>query len=408
MSFARVCNSGLYRSALLVAMASLLFVGCNKPAEAPSSAEPAAEVAKAETPKTAEPDKAPAASEEGDKSAKTETPEPLVVRDVGFKTPESVYYDETNDLYLVSNINGSPTAVDNNGFISKVSPDGSVTALTWIAGGQNDVALNAPKGMGVKDNILYVTDINTVRMFDMATGAPKGEVGIEGATFLNDIAVGPTGTIYVSDSGLKSDEKGLAPTGTDAVWTIKDGKAEKLIAGNELNRPNGLLADEGGVWVVTNGGTELYRVTDEGKREAPVNLPSGSLDGLAKTKDGNLLISSWQAQTVFQGKPDGTFAPLIANLPSPADIGYDSKRNRVLVPIFQGDAVQIQQLGVASAGLRPDAPEPEVAADKADAEEAASGKETPGEAATAKSPAEPEPEPVKADEGAEGAAPKAE
>lgn len=407
MSFARVCNPRMYRSALLVAMASLPFAGCNKPTEEANPDEPAPEIARAETQTPDAPDKAPEASKAGDEASQTGRPAPLVVRDVGFKTPESVYYDEVNDVYLVSNIDGSPTDADNNGFISKVSPDGTVTALTWIAGGQNGVALNAPKGMGVKDDVLYVTDIDTIRMFDMATGAPKGEVAIEGATFLNDISVGPTGTIYVSDSGMKADEKGFTPTGTDAVWTLKEGKAEKLIAGDALNRPNGLLADEGGVWVVTNGGTELYRVTDEGKREASVTLPGGSLDGLAKTKDGNLLISSWQAQAVFQGKPTGTFTPLLANLPSPADIGYDAKRNRVLVPIFQGDAIQIQQLGEATPGLRSDAPEPEVAASKADADEGEAASEKPsGGAAAGNPPAEPEP--VKADEASEPASPEAE
>ena len=388
MSFARVCNSGMYRSALFVTMTLSLLIGCNKPAEEETPpAEPVAEEAKAETPKPAEP--------AADETAKEETPKPaepasLVLKDVGFKTPESVYYDETNDIYLVSNINGSPTEADNNGFISKVTPAGEVTALKWIAGGENEVTLNAPKGMVVSDNTLYVADIDTVRMFDNATGAAKGEVAIKGATFLNGIAVGPTNIMYVSDSGMASGEKKKAKKNAGAIWTIKDGKAEKLIAGVELNRPNGLLADEGGVWVVTLGGTELYRVTDEGKRETPISVPNGSLDGLVKTADGDLLISSWDAKAVFKGKPGGVFAPVVADITSPAGLGYDMKRNRVLIPVFEGDAVQIQTLGTgaAAAGLRSDAPEPEVAADKADAEE--------GNAEEAKAGKPAEPEPLKA------------
>src|SRR2546426_519541 len=37
----------------------------------------------------------------------------------GFKTPESVKYDPDLDLYFVTNINGNPSAKDNNGLDRK-------------------------------------------------------------------------------------------------------------------------------------------------------------------------------------------------------------------------------------------------------------------------------------------------
>ena len=37
----------------------------------------------------------------------------------GFVTPESVLHDTAQDIYFVSNINGSPTAKDNNGLDRK-------------------------------------------------------------------------------------------------------------------------------------------------------------------------------------------------------------------------------------------------------------------------------------------------
>ena len=36
---------------------------------------------------------------------------------------------------------------------------------------------------------------------------------------------------------------------------------------------------------------------------------------------------------------------VVSDVEAPADIGYDSRRNRVLIPLFQGDAVVIQPLG---------------------------------------------------------------
>src|SRR5262245_722687 len=66
----------------------------------------------------------------------------------GFQTPESVLYDDANDRYLVSNINGKPADADNNGYITVLGPDGKVVTEKWIEGGKNKVTLNAPKGSG--------------------------------------------------------------------------------------------------------------------------------------------------------------------------------------------------------------------------------------------------------------------
>ena len=76
-----------------------------------------------------------------------------MIKDVGFQTPESVQHDVATDTYLVSNINGSPLDKDDNGFISKLSPEGQVINLKWIDGAAADVELNAPKGIGISNGI---------------------------------------------------------------------------------------------------------------------------------------------------------------------------------------------------------------------------------------------------------------
>ncbi|MGH7718701.1 MAG: hypothetical protein ACREON_07655, partial [Gemmatimonadaceae bacterium] len=83
----------------------------------------------------------------------------------GFSTPESVLYDAEADAYFVSNINGSPGERDNNGFISRVRADGTVDSMRFIAGGRGGVTLNAPKGMALVGDTLWVTDIDAVRAF---------------------------------------------------------------------------------------------------------------------------------------------------------------------------------------------------------------------------------------------------
>src|SRR5258707_3087956 len=113
----------------------------------------------------------------------------------GFSTPESVLHDSTQDIYFVSNINGSPTAKDNNGFISPVRPDGAIENLKFIEGGRAGVTLNAPKGLALLGDTLWVTDIDRIRAFNARTGALLDSVKLDSAVFLNDVAIAATGAI---------------------------------------------------------------------------------------------------------------------------------------------------------------------------------------------------------------------
>lgn len=332
-----------FRASSQLALAAGFCVACSQtpPAETPAQPEPA--------------ESAPAAAAEpADKAA----PGPLVIKDVGFLTPESVLHELTSDTYLVSNINGSPLDKDDNGFISKLSPEGQVLELKWIDGSAPDVELNAPKGLGVSNGKLYVADIDVIRTFDVATGKPGAQIKVDGASFLNDVAVAPDGTVYVSDTGLKAGKDGaLEPAKKDAIYKVSsDGKLSTLIKGEQLGLPNGLYADATGLLVATWLGS-LYRVTLDGKQEAATKAPGAQLDGLIQTADGQVLLSSWEKSTVYVGTPDGQFSPLMADLKAPADLGYDSKRGQVLVPLFTENSIQIQKVPqVAAAAAAPATP----------------------------------------------------
>lgn len=360
----------------LIFSVPFVLIACGGSEPAPTSPAPAAT-----EPPQAPAAPAPAAPSDSKPAAPTPPPAPAAPKPAvvwnDMQTPESVLYDEANDRYFVSNINGKPLDVDNNGFISELSPDGKITKLKFIEGGSEakpaagskakpqKIVLNAPKGTAIVKGVLYVADIDTVRLFDAKTGDPKGTIAINGATFLNDIAATQDGRIFVSDSGMKQGEKDFEPAGTDAVYVIKPGatKAELVIKG-DLNRPNGLLWYKDGLYVNTFGSAEMFRVAPEyvtklweplskgGKGDASkmpavksevTKIPAAALDGFAIAGD-KILVSSWAAKTVFRGVPGGAFEAAVENVNAPADITYDTKRKRVLVPRFMDNKVEAYDL----------------------------------------------------------------
>jgi hypothetical protein len=258
------------------------------------------------------------------------------------RAPESVLHDRERDLYYISNINGGMLTRDGNGFISRVDPRTMRVELEWIAKG-----LDAPNGMAILGETLYVSDITAVKKFDRRTGAPRGEVPLPGATFINDIATDGR-NLYVSDTGIAvGPGVQFVPTGTDAIWKItpsssSSDRATKIASGRELRNPNGLDFLDGKLRVVTFGSNELYEL--DGARQKTIRrFPGEQLDGLVHLEDGSSVVTSWEADEIFLDE-DGKVRAILASIPSPADIGYDSKRHRLLVPRPMNNQVTIHPL----------------------------------------------------------------
>lgn len=290
----------------------------------------------------------------------TTTPPPAIVHtvmDVGLEAPEAVIYDEEEDVYLVSSVAGEPLKKDRNGFISKLSPEGKLLELKWIDGAKGSTTLDAPKGMALKGPYLYVADITWIRIFDRKTGEAKGKVFVKGATFLNDVSVSTEQDVIFSDTGWKTGAQGLESTGTDAVFRIEPTSvsAEEIIKSKDLGSPNGLAVTKEGTWVVNARG-ELFLLGEGGKKERVTQLDKGGLDGVVALPNGEFLISSWPAQGIYKGKPGEKFELLLSAIESPACIGYDSKRNRLLIPQMKKNTVLVVEL--SPGGKKPTSPSP--------------------------------------------------
>ena len=253
------------------------------------------------------------------------------------KTPESVKYDADLDVFFVSNIDGNPVQKDGNGAIRKVRADSLGASTAFIEGGKNGVTLNAPKGIAIKGDTLWVADIDAVRVFNKRTGAPIASVDLRPfkATFLNDIAVGGDGAVYVTDTGISFDAKGqVSHPGVNRIFKIVGKTATEAAKGDSIASPNGITWDAANnrFLIATFAGNDVLAWTPG---SAPTHVASGpgQYDGIEVLSDGRIIVSSW-ADSAVHVIQNGTMSKLIPGVNSPADIGFDTKRNTVAVPLF--------------------------------------------------------------------------
>ena len=264
--------------------------------------------------------------------APTPAPGPSkTLTNVGFSGSECVRYDDQADEYVVANI--GPAA--GQGFVSRVSPDGTVKQLKWIEGGKNGAVLERPLGLFIKGNLVYVADTKAVQMFDRKTGAPRGTVAIPEAQRLNDLTVSDDGTVYVTDSGSPG-----------ALWVIRGGKPAVFAERNDaLESPNGIALLADGTVVHGGKGVNLVYRDRSGKILRERTLPTGQMDGIVPLPDGSLLVASQLGNRVYRVPAIGAPKVVAQDIAVPAAIGWDSKRNRLLVPQIRLAQLDFYELG---------------------------------------------------------------
>ena len=249
--------------------------------------------------------------------------EQRTIADIGLSNSESARYDVAGDRWLVSNLGAR--GAGNDGFITVVDPDGKVVTPKWIAGGVDGVELRDPLGLIVDGNTVHVADTATVRNFDRITGKPGAVITVPGAVRLNDLAVDAKGTLYVTDSG--NDET------PGAIFRIRNGKVSAFARRDPaLERPNGIAVMADGNIVHGGRGVNLVIRSPAGRIIREITLPFGRTDGIVALPDGGLLVASQDGHVVYRVPDTGKATIIAKDIPIPAAIGLDTKRNRVVVP----------------------------------------------------------------------------
>lgn len=234
--------------------------------------------------------------------------------DTIMKTPESVLYDSVRKVLYVANMNRIDGG-DNTGFITKMDTDGTVIDLHWIDG------LNEPRGMGIYENRLFATDMDRIIVIDIEKGELVESIPVEGAVFLNDLAIDKEGTVYFSDSRAGK------------LQYYKDGEIIDWFP--EYPNPNGLLDAGENIIVCATSSKEIRRVNKTtGEYEVIATGING--DGIEHSGiQDYYIVTEWEGRMhLINNDTIQTVLDSSKEKINSADIGYHLDKKIIYVPTF--------------------------------------------------------------------------
>lgn len=245
----------------------------------------------------------------------------------GLSHPESVAFAPDGAAAYAANIGDTlaPLAKDGDGFIARLSPDGTIETRRFVPAPGSEATLHAPKGTVVLNGHLYTADVDRVVGFDRATRAQTADIDLRkhGVSFLNDLTVidgqtlvasatkqgrlyrvdlaagtataldvripGVNGVAYVADEKrlyavtFGGDASGALWTLTmDAAGRVQTTSTRRIRAGDRFD---GIVHRDGTVFISAWGvkgtsGPALYRVAEAG-RGAVTRVPLSGWGGAA-------------------------------------------------------------------------------------------------------------------------------
>lgn len=244
--------------------------------------------------------------------------------------PESVVYDNVNEVLYVSNITDHPFKKDGTGFISKIGLDGKIIDLNWVG------KLNAPKGLTIVKDKLYAADVDELVEIDIASGKVLNKYLAHGAVCLNDVTHDNYGNVYTGD------------TYTDSIYRLNQFGQLPLWFYSPQLAPNGLHYDNErdsivvGSWgaVMEGWGTpklqgNLKNISLHSKEIKDLGRkPIGNLDGVESDGDGAYYVTDWSGGKLYLVKSNGRYKVLNEVGKGAADHEVILEKDMIIIPIM--------------------------------------------------------------------------
>lgn len=264
----------------------------------------------------------------------------------GFGHVESVAYDPNGKVFYTGDFGPDlkPADKDGKGKITKVSLDGKILEDGFLpAKGQ---VLNKPKGIWIAGNRLWVTDIDSVWVFDLKTKEGK-RLELPGITFANDPAV-MGGALYISDN--RSDQL-VRVEPADFLKSKAAPKITVLFKDKSIN-PNGVYPGKGGTLLMAgfkdkDNPRAIYSMAP-GKEPVALTDKIGMLDGLYQMSNGDILATDWTSGSLFRWNKNDGVQKLATGFKGPADfcVVPNSQGLLVAVPDLVKGEIRLIQLGM--------------------------------------------------------------
>jgi sugar lactone lactonase YvrE len=255
----------------------------------------------------------------------------------GFEAPEAAVHDPVGDVYLISNV-GDLFTDANDGFISRVSPAGTILDLRWIEGDDAN-PLISPTGLMVQGRTLYIVDRDALRRYDLRRNSWLSPIALPAdGYFYNDVCSAGEGRIFVTATDLSAVLEDN-PDAAGALYVIERGVARRYLPDADVGNPNGCIGQRGVTWVNFLPGGGVYSANPAGHVKLEAATP-GMVDGVVFA-GGDYYVTSWAGGGVFRVAGNGRGVEEVFQLDSPASLGYDARRHQLIVPSLFGNQVVI-------------------------------------------------------------------
>ena len=225
----------------------------------------------------------------------------------------AVVHDPEKDVYFLTD----GTAV------AKLSSAGKVIKRQFVRG------LSAPQGMTLRGNELWIADGTALRAYDRVTGKPVALIDMKtnGATGLVDVVTADEDALYVSDA-------------SNRIFKLDRENQVSIAVENEaLRSPRG-LAWYNHALVVAQGEGDSLLAWQRGNELSFVGRGAGRWDDLLAMPDGTFFARSRRDGALYMLR-NGAWQQWMTT--APGGIGYDQKRNALLVP-GEGRKVEVRPI----------------------------------------------------------------